>query len=223
MKNAILGILFIFLLSGTLMAITGASVSGIIRTRWDGSVSSQNVSTQGGNITAVNVNSAQLTSKWASYYGNVTGSIRLSDAATGNAVFTWTYSTSAGGEVCVSQNTSQLFTSPVDANETNIDTVFSTSGTPDNASATLNTTCPTLSLSTGALTGFNASKTQSSSTFTTCAATFASGNLSVAGTYGFCTSINASGTNYIGSSANYELIVPTSAGANQYYFYVELS
>ncbi len=204
------------------MAISGvATTSGIIRLRWDGSVTASNVTTQGGNITAVNVATTQLTSKWASYFGNVSGTIRLSDTQSGNAVYVWTYNTAAGGEVCVSTGSAQAFSSPVNANWTTIDSAFGTTGTPDNASATYNTTCPTLTLSTGTMTGFNASKTQGSSTFTTCAGTF--GGATAINDHGFCTNINASGTMYNGSNANYELIVPTGSSNRNYYFYMELS
>ena len=204
------------------MAISGvATISGTTQYRWDGAITASSLLTQGGNVTAANLASTELTSKWASYFGTVSGTIRLSDTQSGNAVYVWTYALSSGGDVCVSTGSAQAFSSPVNAsNFTNMDSVFATTGSPDNASATFNTTCPALTLDTGAMTGFAASRTQASSTFTTCAGTF--GGAIAIGDHGFCTSINSSGTNYNATATNYELIVPTGTSNRTYYFYMEL-
>ena len=214
-----LGLLALALVSGFAFAITGATTSGATQTRWSGSVTAGNVATQGGNITSVNVASTALTSKWASFYGNISGTIVLGNATT--SVYSWTYATSNGGEVCVSTNSSEGFASPTNGTTAAIDTAFNTTGSPDNAAGTFNTTCSTLNISTGNMTGFIAARTQGSSTFTTCAGT--SGGTAV-GNYYFCTNVNSSGTNYIGSSANFELIAPAGAAAGTtYYFYAQLS
>ena len=96
------------LLAGVLMAIQGATTnnnagSGAVEVRWTGATAGSNA-TQGGNITNANITGAvQLTTKWADFYGNISGNtIALRDAA-GNYVYTWAYSTAAGkGEICLS-------------------------------------------------------------------------------------------------------------------------
>ena len=202
-----------------MIAISGTtSISGTTRLRWDGIITAQTLLTQGGNITAANLVTTQLTSRWASYFGNVSGTIRLSDTTAGAAVYTWTYNTAAGGEVCASTGAGRLFASPVNGTTTAIDTQFVTSGTPDNASATFTTICPTLTLNTGVMTNFIAAST---GTFKTCAGTFDSA--ATTDFYGFCTSINASGANYLGTANNYEIIVPTGTANRTYSFYMELN
>jgi len=216
------GLIAVCLLASQVFAISGATTSGITQTRWNGAVTAGTATTQGGNITALSLSSTQLTSKWASFNGNVSGTIRLSDTEAGSAVYVWTYSAANGGEVCTSTGSTFPTAAPGNSTWANIDSVFATTGGPDNASGTFNTTCPTLTISTGALTSFIASRTQGSSTFTTCAMN-ASG--AAATNHAFCTNIAATGTgkNYLNTDANFELIVPSTASAATYYFYMELN
>ena len=215
-------LIVVCIMASSLFAISGATTTGIYQARWSGAVTAGTAATQGGNITGVNIASTQLTSHWASFNGNVSGTIRLSDTESGAAVYVWTYSAANGGEVCTSTGSSFPTAAPGNSSWTNIDSVFSITGGPDNASATYNTTCPSLTLSTGALTNFIASKTQGSSTFTTCAMN-ASG--AAATNHAFCTLIAATGTgkNYLNGGANFELIVPSTSTTTSYYFYMELN
>jgi len=214
-----LGLLALALVSGFAFAITGATVSGSTQSRWSGNVTAGTVTTQGGNITGVNVASTALTSKWASFYGNISGTIVLGNAT--SSVYSWAYAASQGGQVCVSTNTSEGFGTPTNGTTAAIDSAFNTTGSPDNAAGTFNTTCPSLNISTGNMTGFLAARTQGSSTFTTCAGT---ANGTAVGNYFFCTNVNSSGTNYIGNSANFEVIAPAGAAAGTtFYFYAELT
>ncbi|MFA5930253.1 MAG: hypothetical protein WC861_05195 [Candidatus Micrarchaeia archaeon] len=220
----LIGLVVACLLAGSLFAISGAATSGIGQQRWSGTVTAGSAPTQGGNITTLSITTTQLTSKWASFNGNVSGTIRLSDTQAGSAVYVWTYSAANGGEVCTSTSSTFPSGTPTNASSfTNFDTVFATTGGPDNASGTFNTTCPTLTISSGALTNFIAARTQGSSTFTTCAMN-ASG--SAAANHAFCTNVAATGTgkNYNNVNANFELIVPSTATAGgTYYFYMELN
>ena len=216
------GLIVVCLMASSLFAISGATTSGISQLRWTTAVTAGTAPTQGGNITGVNIASTQLTSKWASFNGNVSGTIRLSDTEAGSAVYVWTYSAANGGQVCASTGSTFSASAPVNATTAGMDSAFTTSSAPDNAAGTFNTTCPTLALSTGALTNFLASKTQANSTFTTCAMT-AGGTANV--NHAFCTNTNSSGKNYNNGNANFELIVPsTGTGANggTYYFFMEL-
>lgn len=221
LKNAVLGIMFLGLFAGTLMAISGTSSLTVVQSRWNGAITAQSALTQGGNISSANIGTTQLTSKWASFYGNLTGTIRLSGTETGAAVYVWTYAAANGGEVCMSTGSAQAFSAPVNGSTATIDTAFATTGNPDDADGTFNTTCGTLTLNTGAMTNFIAAQTQGSSTFKTCAGTF--GGATAIGDHGFCTNINSAGTNYLGTTNNYEMIVPTGTSNRTYYFYAELN
>ena len=217
------GLIVVCLMASSLFAISGATTTGIYQARWSGAVTAGTAATQGGNITGVNIASTQLTSHWASFNGNVSGTIRLSDTEAGAAVYVWTYTAANGGQVCTS--TSATFPTGTYTNATfaAIDTAFATTGGPDNASGTFNTTCPTLALSSGALTGFIAAAAQGSSNFTTCAMT--AGGTAIAN-HAFCTNIAAStGRNYNNTNVNYELLVPSTGGAygGTYNFYMELN
>ena len=46
------------------------------------------VQAQAGNVTALNINSTRITSRWQGYYGNVTGAITLDDAGN-NTLYDW--------------------------------------------------------------------------------------------------------------------------------------
>ena len=220
MKRFFAAFLLFIMLSGFSFAVSGASISGSTQTRWSGAVTASSLATQGGNISTLNINTTQLTSKWTSFSGNVSGTIVLGNASA--SVYSWTYAASQGGQVCVSTNSSQSFSSLANATTANMDTAFNTSGSPDNAAGTFNTTCPTLSFISGtSMTGFLAAKTQGSSTFTTCAAT--TGGATGINNHIFCTNINGSGTNYAAASANFEMIVPAGISSGIiYYFYAEL-
>ncbi len=223
MKNVAFSILILGLFAGALFAISGASTSGIGQTRWDQSVTAGSAPTVGGNITSVNVASTRLTTKWADFYGNVTGTIRLSDTQAGDAVYVWTYSPATGGEVCVSTNTSLAFASLTNATHAAIDANFSTTGDPDDSDSTFTDAagCPSMTIASQAVTGFLSATNQGSgSDFQTCA--MSSGGLAAAN-HAFCTAIDNSGQNYLGDAANYEIIVPTGDPTGvTYYFYVEL-
>ncbi len=92
----------IVLLSGMAFAISGATVeTEVERGKWAGNTSGS-VTTEGGNVSGVNVSAGVSTEKWASYYGDVVGSIVLADSAA-TSVYTWAWATTDGGEVCVSR------------------------------------------------------------------------------------------------------------------------
>ena len=223
----LLGLVVVCLMASSAFAISSAAATSTkVDYRWGGNTSGgTGVTTQGGNISLLNISTTQLTSKWASFHGNVSGTIRLSDTQAGNAVYTWVYSAANGGEVCVSTASTIPAGTPTNTTSFAIfDSTFGTTGGPDNASGTFNTVCPTLTLSTGALTGFIAAAIQGSSTFTTCVM-----NVSLptaAANHAFCTNIAANGTgkNYNNTNTNYEIIVPsTGTAGGTYYFYMELN
>ena len=223
MKRILLGLIFTFCMSDMIFGISGATTSGIVQTRWSGAVTAQTAVTQGGNITNANITGAtQLTTKWAYFYGNISGNtIALRDAA-GNYVYTWAYSAAAGkGEICLSTASTFPPGTLASANLTDLNTQWQL-GTIDNATGTFNTTFNGLNISASVISPVGAA-IQGSSTFT-CAAVY-NGTLGAKGGYAYCTNISNVGKNYANVNYNYELLVPTTPGTGvveTYYFYVEL-
>ncbi len=221
---AIIGILLVG--AGIVMAISGASTTLVSDTRWTG-YAAGNDTTQGGNISALNIAATALTSKWASYYGNVSGTIVLGNGS--NNVYSWTWAQGTGGEVCVSTNNSFDFAAAVTATGANINTAWGfTANDADSGNNTYRSSNCNLNFTQAAVTNTGNVSLQGSSNFNSCV--IRSGVIA-AGTTGlvaFCTTIqpSATGLNYLGVPANYEILVATNntAGATEtYFFYAELS
>ncbi len=209
--------------AGLVMAISGATVgTEVERGRWAG-LTATNVTTEGGNISGVDVTGATLTDRWASFYGNVSGNIRLTDSAGTNNVFAWTWTPASGGEVCLSQDGSFPWASSEATTRAAIDTAFGFTAGSDQAADTYTDTSQTITfngISTITTTG---TALQGTSTFVN--RVVGDGTEAAEGDFAFCSEIEA-GTNYNGESANYEVMVPTTdtAGAtDSYYFFAELN
>lgn len=218
-KKLALGFVFLGVLASVLFAITGANVGAATQSRWANTTSAGTVATQGGNITAVNVNQTQLTGRWVSFFGNVTSFFALSDGT--NSVYNWTATES--GQVCISTNSAMAFTSGTNISTGYMDaTFFGGSVSPDNSSATFTAICPTMVVGSVTLTNFLAAQANGGTNFRTCAANTSAVNIT--NNYFFCTNINTAGQNYAGASADYELLVPvnTTASTTTYSFFAEL-
>lgn len=214
---------------GLVMAISGAAPTVVSETRWTGQVAGSDT-TEGGNITEVNVSSVSLTDRWASYWGNVSGSVVLDDDGTGNAVYIWAVDPLNGGEICVSTNSSFAFAAATSATALQLDTAWAFGAATDNATNTYNSQCGQPLNFTQAdvpATTAAANMTQyGASTFLSCAINDGVGTTKT--NFAFCTNLQdvASGLNYNGLPANYELMVPTDdapAATETYYFYLELN
>lgn len=106
--------------SVSIAAPTGASVTPIgNQERGQEQSSPGQVTTQGGNITTVNLSAYQITGKWAGFYGNISGDIRLADSS-GNIFYRWTVSDPTGSVVYVCSGTVNDWTT------TNIQPLYST-------------------------------------------------------------------------------------------------
>ena len=221
MKKILLSVAIAFaFFCAPLFAISNITITGQSSTRWNGAISASSVTTEGGNISAVNITTSQLTTKWASFYGNVSGTIILGSSST-SVVYTWTTTNSAGGEVCVSTSATYPFSLMSNTSAANIDSAFGTTGIPDDAASTFTTLCPPYINVGGSnnLTDYTAAQTQGSSTFFTCAANTSSGT--DADNHAFCTAINGSGKNFDNVASDFELMVPTGASTRAYYFFME--
>ena len=213
----------LFIFSGSLNAVITnvTSVLSASQARWTQTTATSSATTQGGNITNANITGAtQLTTKWADFYGNISGNtIALRDAA-GNYVYTWAYSAAAGkGEICLSTASTFPPGTLASANLTDLNTQWQL-GTMDNATGTFNTTFNGLNITSSVISPVGAA-IQGSSTFT-CAAVY-NGTLGAKGGYAYCTNISNAGKNYLNANYNYEVLVPTTPSATEtYYFYIEL-
>lgn len=58
----------------------------------------------GGNVTSVNINGSSVTNRWTGFFGNISGIVRLSDAA-GNRFYSWTINVITGAVVYATNGT----------------------------------------------------------------------------------------------------------------------
>jgi hypothetical protein len=214
--------------AGIVMAISGmdATQSGS-QYRWTGQTAG-NVTTEGGNITNVNINGSTLTDRWASFWGNVAGAIVLGNQST--YVYQWAWTPTGGGEVCISEAPAFNFVGVIAAVPSDIDTAWVFPSGSDQAVDTFNSTCSALNFTHATVAAPAKIDHMGSSTFKTCAISVASPTPAEAD-YAFCAPIqtSAAGKNYNNVAANYEIMVPTTDGTASpsatevYYFYAELN
>ena len=211
--NRIAGCIFLFvLLAGALNAMTNVTTAtNMSFARWSQTTGAASITTQGGNITWINItNAAQLTTKWADLFGSIANSsIILGASGDTQYVYTWNASAGTKGDVCVSEGGGFPSGTLSSANLTDINGLWSLT-TIDNATNTYNTTS-TINVSSQGIITANASRLQGSSTFTDVA--IYNGTLGSKNNYAFCSNISSSGKNYNNVNANYELLVPTSPGS----------
>jgi len=203
--------------AGIAMAIGGATPTLVSDSRWAGATAGSDT-TEGGNVSAVNVTGTVLTDKWAAYWGNVTGSILLGDNT--NQLYTWTYNPTTGGEVCLSTASAFDFSAPTTATGAAVDTAWSFTGADaDSATSTFGGSC-NLNFATATVSG-TARIDHEDSTYETCVVYDGAGTAET--DYAFCSAIGTANA-YNGVAANYEVMVPTTTGTatEAYYFYVEL-
>ena len=95
-------LVFLVLISLSIMPLasaapTGGQVTAGASERGTES-SSQTVNAEGGNVTYVDVTGTSITGRWAGFYGNVSGGIKLTDSSA-NSFFEWTVSNVSGAVV----------------------------------------------------------------------------------------------------------------------------
>jgi len=213
---------FLVILSFALAAPTGASVSAGAQE----TAPAQNpgtVSTQGGNVTAVNISAYQVTGKWAGFWGNVSGDIRLADAS-GNIFYRWTISNPTGGVVYACNGTVSSWTStniaPLYASDTLLPS-FLISGT-DSFNYTFTSqetfTSPSLSIANANYT-YTYSNSNPGTTFKTYALKAAAEKVLI-----WAGKIAAGGTTFKGTVGDYQILagVTSQTSPTTFYFYLEL-
>jgi len=113
MKNTIFnyslfGILLLLCVSFIVPFTSAAQVQGANATYVQSSTGTAPLTTSapaiGGNITAVNISGSSITDRWTGFYGNISGIVRLADAA-GNKFYQWTINVITGAIVYASNGT----------------------------------------------------------------------------------------------------------------------
>ncbi|RKY41343.1 MAG: hypothetical protein DRP85_06625 [Candidatus Makaraimicrobium thalassicum] len=112
-------------------APTGATTTAGTQERWTGtSVSS--VTTEGGNVTEVNVSGYSVTDKWAGFYGQISGGLRLADSS-GTVFYEWSVSNVSGSVVYACNGTVSDWSNsnilPLNVSHTNLLPSFLLTGT----------------------------------------------------------------------------------------------
>jgi len=181
-----------------------------------------NVTTEGGNVTNLNLSGNVSTEKWAGFWGNVSGLIVLSPGT--GMFYTWPWTPANGGEVCAIAAASGFdWTGLQNVTAAAIDTVWNFfSGDTDSATNTLTQSCAvtvagtSVTGSAGNMTGGNA--------FQTCAVADQA-NPAAKNDIAFCVNMTQGGSLFNGQTGDYQLMVATNETLNSfetYYFWIEL-
>ncbi|MEM2909437.1 MAG: hypothetical protein QW171_04755 [Candidatus Bilamarchaeaceae archaeon] len=185
-------------------------------------VGQANVTTEGGNVTNLNLSGNISTEKWAGFWGNVSGLIVLSPGT--NMFYTWTWTSANGGEVCAVAAPSGFdWTNVQRVAASAIDTIwgFVTADT-DSATYTLTESC-NVAVAGRSVSG-SAGETTGGGTFQTCAV--ADGVAPAAKSdIAFCVNITQGGALFNGQTGDYQLMTATNETMNSfetYYFWLEL-
>ena len=183
-----------------------------------------NITTEGGNISGTNLNSTQLTKRWAAFYGDVMGNIILKGATGSNYVYSWAWSPSAGGTICLSTNSTIGSFTAFPANGSDIDTAWGFAPvTTDSGTNTFNATNCTMSIGSSAVSNAAYADTGQAGGFMTCAIKSASAPAKAE--MMFCSDIISGGSAWNGNPVDFEVLVPTPetySTTETYYFYANL-
>ena len=218
----IMALLSVFVLLGAVMAIQPVS-------SWTAGAQSKysptpagGFTTEGGNVTEVNLSSSVSTEKWAGVYGNITGTIVLAPNAA-STFYSWTWTPTNGGVVCASESATVDWGDivPKTASSIDSDMGFTTSDT-DSATNTFTDSSCNIRIAGSSYTTTGVYVNGGS--FQTCAL---SGDVQYPNDYYYCVNITNGGTVFSGTTvtADYALMLPTPEQENQYktyYFWLEL-
>lgn len=207
--------------AGGYAVLHGAEVSGTGLQRWGG-LAAGNHTTEGGNISAINLSGETLTNKWAGFFGNVSGSLLLADNQS-SVIYQWLWSPADGGAVCASTNQSLSDQNLSGATGAEIDSAWGFApASADSGTNTFNYTNCSIMIGMETISGADCADTGQAGAFMTRALGLAPAPAKAQML--FCTNIT-NGQMYDGSTGNYELIVPASDAVHAtetYYFYANL-
>jgi hypothetical protein len=201
-------------------------VTVINTSKWGSNITAGNFTTEGGNVTQVNLETNSSTEKWAGVHGNVSANLLLSESNATTYMYLWIWNSSSGGEVCTTQSPLPDWTQLAITTKGAIDSAF---GFPPSSADSANNTL-TDSFAHFDINGLSLSTTgtqiQGYSTFVSGALSI-SANATAESDFLFCSNIT-NGKNYANQSVNFEMMIPTTSAAGPgpfetYYFFVELS
>lgn len=171
-----------------------------------------NVTIDGGDVTYVDVNSDVVTSKWAGFYGNLSGTLFLSDGT--NNFYEWSLSTLTGGVVYAANTTVTDWTGTTIAPMDNAGAPSFVNGAyTDNFTNTF----------TGSEAFVSASLNEASTPYATTLGAGAFKTYALkSGSVGIWAGLVVeNGTSFTGGEADYQILLPAQT-STQYSFYVEL-
>ncbi len=225
MNKTIWAIAFVVLACGVSFAMDNASITPGTQSEYEQAVSAGNITTEGGNVTAVNIDANTSTEKWAGFFGNVTGTIVLAQSGDTSFLYNWT-ANGTTGEVCVSATpnwgTLHELTTAVGGL---IDTAWGFNATEaDSGTNTVNGSTNVYNIEAK---DYTTDAITTGGGFMTGIFGFNTATPTVPTDFAFCVNTTASGKYYKGTDANYELMAPTpdsedGSQTQTYYFFVEL-
>jgi hypothetical protein len=181
---------------------------------------------QAGNVTQLDLSGKQVTTHWAGFYGNVSGSITLEDAL-GNVFYNWSGLGSPIGEIYASNTSTVAWSSIACANTANMsavdsflgmtssnpDSVFKTYGSPSHSGFSV----AGLNIGQNSCNSTNAhTNTGKNSAYFTQVLLADNRNVPV-----FATILNASATSFKNSGVDFQLLTGVP-GSGTLYFFIEL-
>ncbi len=212
-------VLAMFLLAaGAVKADVGnVTVSAGAESSYDDSGATGSTSVTAGGTAQADVQSVSSTSRWAGFYGSITGKIVLADASS-NWFKNWTVSSVNGALVYGSTANNADFSTLAAAHVADEPAFLTTSGAADNFALTFNAnetaTFNSQSINANYTLTYNNAGTE---TFKTYALKDGSSNLIWAAL------AQDDATGYNGNTIDYQLLVPVDGTtATTYYFYLEL-
>lgn len=181
-----------------------------------------NVTTEGGNVTNLNLSSNISTEKWAGYWGNLSGNIFLSPGV--SMFYTWAWDSGSGGEVCaVTASSGFDWSNAQTIAAATVDTIWAFTGADtDSAANTLADSC-SVTVAGTSIAGSVGTSTGTGG-FQTCAV--GDGDDTAKSDVAFCVNITQGGSLFNGQSGDYELLTATNetSGATEtHYFWMELN
>lgn len=180
-----------------------------------------NYTTEGGNVTEINLTTNTSTEKWAGFWGQTLGNILLAPNTSAN-FYVWAWSPTSSGEVCAVAGSSGFNWATVTTiTAATIDTIWDFGAATDNATNTF--TASTCDLNINSIDVTDTAIADTGGAFETCAV--GDGGNTAKTDVAFCVRIANNVALFNNGTGDYELLVATNdtvGATEQYYFWMEL-
>jgi len=201
-------VLALGLFAGALYAIgNSTNVDYVESGRFEeGAIGSQEI--DGGNVTTLNIEANQSTTKWAGFKGNLTGSLILSENDETDAFYIWDWTPAASSVICASEEDNYVWTTTANITAATLESTLGDNYKLgiDKVTETFDDDCASMTIAGRDHTNTAAADT-TNPTAETCVINNGASDLA------FCTLTLANGA--------FGLLVPATSAVT-YYFYVEL-